>query len=588
MQEAGWNAKRSTELTASGLGLLSELHTVSAHSFLRAERDRWYHEAIANSLNTIQSSKQHRQSLPTLAVSGRTDSLPAAALPRRRKKTTKAFLQEGTKLASMGMDHEACRRFMDGLERNPASLKLQRAFDSHLRRGKCSCRTAFSRPCPRPSPHAKGKKLRGTTWSCCPACGGLWADNPDKLERFTKSREEEIWQPAAEDDDGDGFSSEFRHVMASFNYRDLFPPEMRREMRPTSEAIGEMGRSRFPGDRERHQVELAAWKYFKDLKAMHAYYANLGGNSNDSQRIGSSAFVMDKPATKRFMTECKLFNDKLTKPDFDLVYIRVNWAGPDDGMDRDEKQRANNDPDTDTDLTVAEFIHMLLRCAKLRAPEESLSAAFAMMMDYCVMPHAQKDPMAFLRDVLEEDQKLRLFTYMFRKKLGLFFKRACVKTETSDPTPDGCMSLAMFSSALVACSVPLSLKDTALIFLQSQSEDFEEFEGDVDTDSERWAVAWESLRATLSSSAATSSALSSALPPFTQYFVSPSVSYDEFVEAVLRVGVKIAEPDSPLSIEDKYAAPSCALRMWTWTRWNPAVPRMPSERRGRCAPQPRC
>ena len=47
--------------------------------------------------------------------------------------------------------------------------------------------------------------------------------------------------------------------------------------------------------------------------------------------------------------------------------------------------------------------------------------------------------------------------------------------------------------------------------LQSQSEDFEEFEGDVDTD----------------------------------------MSYDEFLEAILRIGVKLAGADSPFDIEQK-------------------------------------
>ena len=34
------------------------------------------------------------------------------------------------------------------------------------------------------------------------------------------------------------------------------------------------------------------WRYFKDMKAMHAYYANLGGNANDAEHIGGAAFVM--------------------------------------------------------------------------------------------------------------------------------------------------------------------------------------------------------------------------------------------------------------------------------------------------------
>ena len=82
------------------------------------------------------------------------------------------------------------------------------------------------------------------------------------------------------------------------------------------------------------------------------------------------------------------------------------------------------------------------------------------------MPNAHKDQNAFLRDVLEDDKKVRLFTFMFRKKLGLLFKRSCVRTDPQDPTPAGYMSLNMFTDALVGCRVPLSLKDLALIFLQ--------------------------------------------------------------------------------------------------------------------------
>ena len=60
------------------------------------------------------------------------------------------------------------------------------------------------------------------------------------------------------------------------------------------------------------------------------------------------------------------------------------------------------------ELTVAEFIHLLLRCAKLwGGPKESLSTNFSTMMEQHVMPHAHKDPEAFLRDLLEDDQPVR-------------------------------------------------------------------------------------------------------------------------------------------------------------------------------------
>ena len=64
--------------------------------------------------------------------------------------------------------------------------------------------------------------------------------------------------------------------------------------------------------------------------------------------------------------------------------------------------------DTVDELTVAEFIHLLLRCAKLwGGPKESLSTNFSTMMEQHVMPHAHKDPEAFLRDLLEDDQPVR-------------------------------------------------------------------------------------------------------------------------------------------------------------------------------------
>jgi len=133
-------------------------------------------------------------------------------------------------------------------------------------------------------------------------------------------------------------------------------------------------------------------------------------------------------------------------------------------------------------------------------------------MDTKVMPNAQKDKNAFLRDMLEEDKPLRLMTFMFRKKLGLLFKKSCVKTDPQDPTPPGYMSLHMFSDCMSAANVPLSLKDMSLIFLQSQSEDFEEFEGDVDTD----------------------------------------MSYDEFLEAILRIGVHLAGKSSSLATDEMF------------------------------------
>ena len=41
---------------------------------------------------------------------------------------------------------------------------------------------------------------------------------------------------------------------------------------------------------------------------------------------------------KRFILDCKMFNDKFTKPDFDLIFIRVNWEGPDDGVRLEQRK----------------------------------------------------------------------------------------------------------------------------------------------------------------------------------------------------------------------------------------------------------
>eukprot|EP00966_Prymnesium_polylepis_P299057 6910148-Prymnesium_polylepis.1 len=126
----------------------------------------------------------------------------------------------------MGMDFEACRRFMEGLANHPSSDQLERGFHGHLRRSRCTCRKAFSRPCPAAAKYARS--IRGSSFSFCPACGSTWADHPDRLYRIVKDVEDEgDWQPIQEDeeDEDNGWSGEFRHVLSTFDYKDLFPPE---------------------------------------------------------------------------------------------------------------------------------------------------------------------------------------------------------------------------------------------------------------------------------------------------------------------------------------------------------------------------
>ena len=54
----------------------------------------------------------------------------------------------------------------------------------------------------------------------------------------------------------------------------------------------------------------------------------------------------------------------------------------------------------------------------------------------------------FTRHALPAAPQLRLMTYMFRKKLGLLFKKSCVKIDHDDQTPPGYMSLKKCGGAV--------------------------------------------------------------------------------------------------------------------------------------------
>ena len=76
----------------------------------------------------------------------------------------------------------------------------------------------------------------------------------------------------------------------------------------------------------------------------------MGGSFNKLQmRVGGARdrgiermreIEQDKAEAKRFMNDCKLWSEKLTKTEFDLLFIRVNWSGPMDGVEKEK----TNDP----------------------------------------------------------------------------------------------------------------------------------------------------------------------------------------------------------------------------------------------------
>ena len=105
-----------------------------------------------------------------------------------------------------------------------------------------------------------------------------------------------------------------------------------------------------------------------------------------------------------------------------------------------------------------------------------------------VLPHAQRDQLAFLRGALTSERPLRHVLFMFRKRLSAVFGRNCgpMKNDRDDKTSRDHMSLRAFTELCASSGLSeqcgLQLKDVTLVFLQSQNEDFGSFEGEIDNE----------------------------------------------------------------------------------------------------------
>lgn len=500
----------------------------------------------------------------------------------------------GARLAKVGMDYEAAANFAEGLWHHPESDLLRSAFDHTIARAKCSCRQSWARPCPPPSKwkdrDGHDERVRGVTWSCCPACGTCWPDNPRLMFRMRKRKDgtEEIVDLDGYDEGGGGpqRSREVQDMLDSLSFDDLLPREPRRPngrgqrgkaaSGGEAEAAGgeEGGVARVSRDRERESVRDALAFFYPDLKAIHAHYSNQNGQTEE-QLLGASAFTMDRRELNKLLSDCGLFpsdNKYLTYNEISLIFTRVNCArakpfcpysrhpGPllprltplthlpprsnvivvccaaGSGADGGSFGKAsptsvrtgfgaasesgdpnavaafnakvNNYDDSEAELTVAEFAHLLLRVSQARLPlkrrSKDVAAQFIAMMETFVLPNAKRDELAFLRDALTTDRQLRHVTYMYRHKLGAIFRKHCgpQRGDRSDKTRRDHMSLRSFTELLKRTGVQelagASLKELTLAFAQSQSEAYDSFEGAVDVE----------------------------------------MSYGEFLEALLRLGVR--------------------------------------------------
>ena len=170
--------------------------------------------------------------------------------------------------------------------------------------------------------------------------------------------------------------------------------------------------------------------------------------------------------------------------------------------------KVNNYDDSEAELTVAEFAHLVLRVSQARLPPKrrgrDVAQQLVSLLEERVIPHAKRDALEFLRDALTADRRLRHVTHMYRHKLGALFRKHCgpVRGDRTDKTSRDHMSLRSFTELIKRSGLQemlgVPLKELTLTFAQSQSESYSSFEGAVDTE----------------------------------------MSYHELLEALLRLGVK--------------------------------------------------
>ena len=552
---------------------ISPRDTAEAMARLREEEDaRRYRIAIASSLDTAlpATPKESKRRKPRPEM-----PKPAAADAPSASKC----LAEGTRLAEVGMDFQASRKFIEGLARQPHSPRLEAAFARTLERGKCTCRAhqKWAKPCPPARPlmwqlgEESDQRIRGVTWSVCGGCGAIWPDKPHKMTRGARKKEGKTVVDEEEDDDEEEEdcrpqkTQEVLDMLSSFTFDDLLPRDPRpkrnlaRSTKSKAAATSEQTEAEQAANEapsppkdgnglraaEREKVEDAISDYFTQVKAIHAHYSNQSGNDAE-QCLGASAFTIDKSELKIFLQDCGLSpganamfpgergEDNMSRGDLDLIFMRVNMENSEDKMVEEagsspfgsvsslammgagldaSAAKINNFDDSATELTAAEFMHLLIRVSQARLPKKrrgkNVAEAFIEMMEDKVLPNAHKDNLAFLRDSFETDKRLRHVVFMHRKKLTTLFRKNCgpLKGDRTDKTSRDHMSLRAFTQVVsesgLQSKLDMQLREVTLVFLQSQNESYEQF-------SERTGT------------------------------IDTEMNYSEFLEALLRISVQAA------------------------------------------------
>jgi len=237
--------------------------------------------------------------------------------------------------------------------------------------------------------------------------------------------------------------------------------------------------------------------YYADMKAIHAFYSNQNGGNDDDACLGAAAYTMDKKELTIFLQDCQLLDKHLPKMELELMFIRVNWS-PEAGLDEfdvsnmSSSEKINRFEDSASELSVSEFAHLLLRVSQARLPHKkrfkNVAKHFTTMLEEHVLPNARRDQLAFLRDSFSTDKQLRHVVYMYRRKLSAVFRKNCgpLKGDRNDKTSRDHLSMRAFTSIISSSGLlkrfDLALKDVTLVFLQSQSEGYDQFDGAVDNE----------------------------------------------------------------------------------------------------------
>ena len=493
---------------------------------LNDEEKRAYKAAIASSLDTelpctpVASKRRPvQQQQPAESLSFLPQITPRSGEDQPREDESPSVsrcYREGTKLAASGMDLEAAHLFLGGLSHAPQSTRLRVAFDVTLQRARCSCRphgsTAYAQPCPEKRRYKKegvDSHIRGVTWSQCPACGAMWPDKPKmmrRVHRVNRGTVDEVQveeEPEEEEETGPSRSKEIEDFLSSFNFDDLLPrdpkvrPDATGPKKGASRSKGE-GEGEGKGRRaaERAAVEEVLVRHYPDFKAIHAHYSNQAGATLD-ECLGASAFTMDQTELKIFLEDCYLLDKALSNMDLKMIFMRVNWTAEQQAHANDDtplvgSAKYNNFDDSQTELTVSEFAHLLLRVSQARLPHrkkaKNVASHFVAMVEEHVLPHAQRDSLAFLRETISSDKRLRHAFFMHRKKLSAIFRKYCgpAKNDRNDKTSRDHMSMRAFTQVVSSCGLQakagLEVKQVTLVFLQAQSEDYDQYEGAIDNE----------------------------------------------------------------------------------------------------------